>query len=56
MGSTGVPETRHFFFYLFMVSQMFVLFLIAAASLPDEPEGPINLRDFYAGIGATSGH
>ncbi|HSY08898.1 MAG TPA: hypothetical protein VK820_10245 [Steroidobacteraceae bacterium] len=47
-GVRGVTETRHFFFYLFMVSQMFVLFLIAAASLPDEPERPSNLRDFYA--------
>jgi hypothetical protein len=45
----NVRETRNFFFYLFMVSQMFVLFLIAAASLPDEPGGAIDLRDFYAG-------
>jgi hypothetical protein len=45
----NVRETRYFFFYLFMVSQMFVLFLIAAASLPDEPGGAIDLRDFYAG-------
>jgi hypothetical protein len=29
--------------------QMFVLFLIAAASLPDEPGEAIDLRDFYAG-------
>src|ERR1700733_2473829 len=48
-GVRGVTETRHFFFYLVLVSQMFVLFLIAAASLPDEPGEAINLRDFYSG-------
>jgi hypothetical protein len=48
-GVRNVTETRHFFFYLFMVAQMFLLFLIAAASLPDEPAGASDMREFYAG-------
>lgn len=41
--------TRHFFFYIGLVGQLFILYLIAAASLPDEQsEGPIDLREYYA--------
>ncbi len=39
--------TRHFFFYLGMVAELFILYLIAAASLPDESVGPIDLREYY---------
>jgi hypothetical protein len=39
---------RHFVFYLAIVAQLFVLFLIAAASLPDDTEASIDLRAYYA--------
>jgi len=39
---------RHFVFYLAIVAQLFVLFLIAAASLPDDTEASIDLREYYA--------
>jgi len=41
--------TRHFLFYLGLVGELFVLFLVAAASLPDEADGQTKLRDYYAG-------
>ena len=41
--------TRHFFFYIGLVGQLFILYLIAAASLPDETGDPTDLRAFYAG-------
>ena len=47
-GVRNVSEARHFFFYLAMVANLFVLFLIAAASLPDDPAGDCDLRAFYA--------
>ncbi|MBS0373941.1 MAG: hypothetical protein JSR73_05140 [Proteobacteria bacterium] len=46
-GIREVAATRGFFFYLGMVAEMFVLFLIAAASLPDEPAANPDLRAFY---------
>jgi hypothetical protein len=39
--------TRHFFFYVGLVAELFVLYLIAAASLPDECSGPVDLREYY---------
>jgi hypothetical protein len=39
--------TRHFFFYTGLVAELFVLYLIAAASLPDETSGPVDLREYY---------
>jgi hypothetical protein len=39
---------RHFVFYLAIVAQLFVLFLIAAASLPDDAHASIDLREYYA--------
>jgi hypothetical protein len=39
--------TRQFYFYIGLVVELFVLYLIAAASLPDEFDGSINLRDYY---------
>src|SRR4029077_1182272 len=38
---------RHFFYYLSMVGEFFVLFLIAAASLPDEAREGYDLRQHY---------
>jgi hypothetical protein len=39
---------RHFLFYLLLFGQLFVLFLVAASSLPDEADTSIDLREFYA--------
>lgn len=39
--------TRHFLFYLGLVGELFILFLVAAASLPDEADSRTNLRDYY---------
>jgi hypothetical protein len=47
-GVRNVAETRHFFFYLTLVASLFVLFLIAAASLPDDPAEHGDLREYYA--------
>ncbi|MBS0388241.1 MAG: hypothetical protein JSR15_07145 [Proteobacteria bacterium] len=41
--------TRHFLFYLGLVGQLFLLFLVAAASLPDEADERADLRAYYAG-------
>ncbi len=46
-GVRNVSEARHYFFYLFMVANLFVLFLIAAASLPDDPREDGDLRAYY---------
>ena len=46
-GVREVAQTRHFFFYLCMIAVLFVLFLIAAASLPDDPEKESDLARFY---------
>jgi len=46
-GVRNVATTRHFFFYLCMIALLFVVFLIAAASLPDDPERDSDLRRFY---------
>ena len=45
-GVRNVAATRHFFFYFSLVAEFVVLFLIAAASLPDEP-GDGDLRTYY---------
>jgi len=39
--------TRHFFFYTGLVIELFILYLIAAASLPDETSGAVDLRQYY---------
>jgi len=47
-GVRNFTVTRHFLFYLLLFGELFVLFLVAASSLPDEA-GPSNdLREFYA--------
>ncbi len=40
--------TRHFLFYLLLFGLLFILFLVAASSLPDEADTSIDLREFYA--------
>jgi hypothetical protein len=47
-GVRNFAITRHFLFYLGLVAQLFVLFLAAAASLPDEVHAPTDLREYYA--------
>jgi hypothetical protein len=44
-GVRHFAETRHFFFYLWMLADLFVLF---AASLPDSPAQTSDLREHYA--------
>lgn len=46
-GVRNFGATRHFLFYLSIVAELFLVFLIAASSLPDEA-GPIDLRVYYA--------
>lgn len=40
--------TRHFYFYLGLVIDLFILYLVAAASLPDESSDSTDLREYYA--------
>jgi hypothetical protein len=47
-GVRHFEAVRHFLFYLVLVADLFVLFLIAAASLPDEGHAAIDLREYYA--------
>jgi hypothetical protein len=47
-GVRHFAATRHFFFYLWLIAEMFVLFLIAAAALPDETGSGCDLREHYA--------
>lgn len=46
-GIRNATSVRHFFVYLALVGAFFVLFLIAAASLPDEASEGVDLREFY---------
>lgn len=46
-GIRNATSVRHFFLYLALASTFFVLFLIAASSLPDEVVDGIDLRQFY---------
>ena len=46
-GIRHATSVRHFFLYLALVGAFFVLFLIAASSLPDEAAGGADLREFY---------
>jgi hypothetical protein len=47
-GVRNFAATRNFPFYLGLFGMLFVLFLVAASSLPDETNTSINLRVFYA--------
>lgn len=49
-GVRHFAATRHFFFYLALVVELFLLFLIAAASLPDDAEKTTDLREHYRQI------
>jgi len=46
-GIRHATSVRHFFLYLVLVALFFVLFLIAASSLPDQTSEGADLRDFY---------
>jgi hypothetical protein len=48
-GVRNFALTRQFFFYIGLVVELFILYLIAAASLPDPCEEAIDLRAYYAG-------
>jgi hypothetical protein len=43
----GVAETRNYYFYLSIVGELFVVFLLAAASLPDDAKAGADLRHYY---------
>lgn len=47
-GVRHFAATRKFPFYLSLIGEFFVLYLIAASSLPDEFAGSIDLRQYYA--------
>lgn len=47
-GVRNFSATRHFLFYLSLIGEFFVLYLIAASSLPDEHAGSSDLRQYYA--------
>jgi hypothetical protein len=46
-GIRHATSVRYFFLYLVLVAAFFILFLIAASSLPDEVTGTVDLREFY---------
>jgi len=46
-GIRHATSVRYFFLYLVLVAAFFILFLIAASSLPDEMTGAVDLRRFY---------
>ncbi|MGH8261899.1 MAG: hypothetical protein ACRET4_00345 [Steroidobacteraceae bacterium] len=48
-GVRHFAATRHFLFYVGLVAELFVLFLVAAASLPDEADSTTDLHEYYAG-------
>jgi hypothetical protein len=47
-GIRNATSVRHFLLYVALVGSFFLLFLIAAASLPDEASAGVDLREFYA--------
>jgi hypothetical protein len=46
-GVRHFDATRGFFFYLSFIAEFLVLFLVAAASLPDQPAEGTDLREYY---------
>jgi hypothetical protein len=47
-GVRNFATSRNFLFYLLLFSELFVLFLVAASSLPDEAGSLTDLREFYS--------
>ena len=47
-GVRNFAATRHFLFYLSLIAEFLVLYLIAASSLPDEVGSSSDLRQYYA--------
>jgi hypothetical protein len=47
-GVRHFDATRNFLFYLTFIAEFLILFLIAAASLPDRPTDGLDLREYYA--------
>jgi hypothetical protein len=47
-GVRHFDATRGFLFYLSFIAEFLVLFLVAAASLPDQPSEGADLREYYA--------
>jgi hypothetical protein len=47
-GVRNVTATRQFLFYLVMIALLFMVFMIAAAALPDDPETGRDLHEFYS--------
>ena len=47
-GVRHFDATRGFLFYLTFIAEFLVLFLVAAASLPDQPAEGADLREYYA--------
>lgn len=47
-GVRHFDATRNFFFYLSFIAEFLLLFLVAAASLPDDAHYDVDLRDYYA--------
>lgn len=48
-GVRHFAATRNFVFYLALIAEFLILFLIAASSLPDDVSETTNLRDYYTG-------
>jgi hypothetical protein len=47
-GVRHFDATRNFLFYLTFIAEFLILFLVAAASLPDQPSEGADLREYYA--------
>jgi glycopeptide antibiotics resistance protein len=47
-GVRNFGATRNFLFYLTFIAEFLILFLVAAASLPDQPSEEPDLRAYYA--------
>ena len=48
-GVRRLGDTRNFFFYRSLIGEFLILFLLAAANLPDAPDEDMDLREYYAG-------
>lgn len=48
LGVRHFGATRNFLFYLSFIAEFFIVFLVAAASLPDRPSDGTDLREYYS--------